>query len=656
MKKGSILAAYATYKELYNKEQYKSSYQILAEFIKYIIKEEGLYEFGVAEIKNHLNKVFEFNLPIAVIQSSLRGIESITRANKRYFVKKEEKEEIEENDDFSIYFKEAEEKNHVIINDLIAFKENREDKKLTNDEKIVLVNDFMTYLFDESSGNSNSEIISSYIMYNSGDKDFNDQLGTIRSGCILYLGLNLNIDNIGSLSEELTLFLDMEILFDIIGYNGIVFQELALDMIKLIQEANKKTKYIKLRYFEETKNEIDDFFLKAEEIVIGKTLMKDNVAMKSITDGCKNSSDVLDKKSDFYSKLKFMYLIKIDERKDYYLDNDIEANLEGIKVNNNYEQSNKFISHINKLRNNKNYNDYYSSKYLFITETGKTLELSKEMTISIKREKNISEKITTFAVNMSFMTNILWYKLNKGFGAKEFPKNLDAVVKAKIVLSNLISQNLSKNYDKYKEDYDKGIITDQQLIARIVCLRDKASRPEDINIENLEESLNFDETHIARYIEERDWQRSCIKSKDERIKQIENDLLKIQDESTDKIGVLERAIKEQSATGIELQETVNQQKLFIEKQKQDTESKNKLIEQLLQERDERIKKIERVKSIFKFLKKLLFRIASYILLLFILYKLAEIIGINLFNNFFGYMSIAGVIINLLAYIKKDLIK
>ena len=36
----SILASYVTYKELSQHGNYKSSYQILAEFIKYIIYEE----------------------------------------------------------------------------------------------------------------------------------------------------------------------------------------------------------------------------------------------------------------------------------------------------------------------------------------------------------------------------------------------------------------------------------------------------------------------------------------------------------------------------------------------------------------------------------------------------------------------------------------
>ena len=74
----------------------------------------------------------------------------------------------------------------------------------------------------------------------------------------------------------------MEVLFDIYGYNGEVFQRLALDLFKLARDANSKEKRVRFRYFEETKAEIDLFFAKAEEIVKGKVLLKDNVAMKAM--------------------------------------------------------------------------------------------------------------------------------------------------------------------------------------------------------------------------------------------------------------------------------------------------------------------------------------------------------------------------------------
>ena len=73
-----ILASYVTYKELSSHGNYKSPYQILAEFIKYIIYEKNLYAFSIGEIKGRVENEFEFYLPDAVLKSALRKIDFVT--------------------------------------------------------------------------------------------------------------------------------------------------------------------------------------------------------------------------------------------------------------------------------------------------------------------------------------------------------------------------------------------------------------------------------------------------------------------------------------------------------------------------------------------------------------------------------------------------
>lgn len=73
-----ILASYVTYKELSSHGNYKSPYQILAEFIKYIICEKKLYAFSIGEIKSRVENEFEFYLPDAVLKSALRKIDFVT--------------------------------------------------------------------------------------------------------------------------------------------------------------------------------------------------------------------------------------------------------------------------------------------------------------------------------------------------------------------------------------------------------------------------------------------------------------------------------------------------------------------------------------------------------------------------------------------------
>ncbi len=453
-----ILASYVTYKELSSRGNYKSPYQILAEFIKYIIYEKKLYAFSIGEIKSRVENEFEFYLPDAVLKSALKKIDFVTYDTTGNYCVNVEKVRV--NGELKKYRNLAENTEISILEQLISFVEEK-NYKLNNREKKELMRAFGSYLIDESNGNKYQEEISSFIIKKSDDKKITEYLNSVREGVILYTGLNYNIDEIGSLKKDLTLYLDMEVLFDIYGYNGEVFQSLALDLFKLARDANSKEKRIRLRYFEETKTEIDLFFAKAEEIVKGKVLLKDNVAMKAITNGCQDVSDISDRKADFYTKLRYSYGIIQDDRDSYYYKSDIAANLEWTfseeeKKDQEVQFAVKMISHINKLRNNKPFYEYTESEAIFITETRKIQEYSRKMVDLISNEIDSGKKMVGYAISMGMITNILWYKLSKGFGNNDFPQNINSVLKAKIVLSNLISQNVSKKFDECKKAYQKG--------------------------------------------------------------------------------------------------------------------------------------------------------------------------------------------------------
>lgn len=75
----SILASYVTYKELYSNENYRSAYQILAEFIKYIISKENIYNFSIPELNKKMRENFGFVLPNAVIKSAVKKLDFIEK-------------------------------------------------------------------------------------------------------------------------------------------------------------------------------------------------------------------------------------------------------------------------------------------------------------------------------------------------------------------------------------------------------------------------------------------------------------------------------------------------------------------------------------------------------------------------------------------------
>lgn len=84
----SILAALATLKSLSDEKKYQSSYQILGEFIKYIIISTPKYAFSAIEMKDQLYDQFGFSIPEAVVKTSLKRINGVSLSDHVYHRRK----------------------------------------------------------------------------------------------------------------------------------------------------------------------------------------------------------------------------------------------------------------------------------------------------------------------------------------------------------------------------------------------------------------------------------------------------------------------------------------------------------------------------------------------------------------------------------------
>ena len=504
----AILASYATFKELYNVGKYRSPYQILGEFIIYVIRIEGIYSFNLSEMQGKLNSIFGFdNLPLAVIRSAVKSIDFLTVSNGSYNVNTQKIKST--NNEFSGYKEFAESSSKELENSLINYA--RENYSGRNIDEKILIREFISYLLDKDFSSYYGEIISKFILSKENDESFREKAQTVREGGILYSGLTYNISEFGSLSENLTLFFDTEILFDIMGYNGKLFQTLAQDLLKLVNTAKIQSKgKIHLRFFKEIKSEIDSFFDSAESIVAGKRNADLSPAMSAIVNGCKNISDVVEKKVKFYEKLKSDYGIVEDTKDSYYLSDEKKYNLEGtslpdsITVDEKTLEALKYCSHINVLRKGMKTADYLKCGYLFVTDTQRAIEVSEAL---IQMEKNKignhdeNENYCEYAKKMSFLTNFLWYKMNRGFGSKQFPSNLDVVIKAKTILSSYVSQRISSTYTDINERFKNGQLTKESAALGIIAMKEKKVLPEEINIDNIDENLDFSKEYIENFIE-----------------------------------------------------------------------------------------------------------------------------------------------------------
>ena len=546
----SILASFSTMKSLVDAQQYQSPYQILAEFIQYIIIKSNLHSFTAIEMKNRLFEVFGFDIPEAVVRTTVRGLQFVKTENRIYHVNPIE---LKDNSAFEEMKAVAEANNTDSIDLLIAFAQETDPSSAIWAD--ALTQEFIAYLLDDqqsTAAGKYTDLIGRFILKNESDEKIQSALTAIREGSILYIGLNHNISETGSLRKPLTLFLGTEVLFSLYGYNGEIYKQLAQDLYDQIKAANVGTKRITLRYFSEVKKEIDDFFASAELIVDGKQLLFDTVAMKAIINGCSTAGDVKVKKADFFHVLQCSYGIMEDDRSSYYENTDDQYNLESLSVDPQQYDSIKFISHINKLRKGRIYPYDLDAEYLIVTNSGITLRASREQVERVMKEQAV-DSACDYAVSVERLTNILWYKLGNGLGRKEYPNNVNAVLKARMLLASKISQNISKLYMETRAQYRAGVITEDQLASRIITLRKKPITPEELTAETIEDSLDFSLEYLTRYEEEVNRNKEALQEKEHLLQVLSDQKDRVISEKDGALAEKEQLIQAQQDRNAELE-------------------------------------------------------------------------------------------------------
>ena len=546
----SILASFSTMKSMVDAKQYQSPYQILAEFIQYIVVKNNLHSFTAIEMKNRLNEVFGFDVPEAVVRTAVRGLKFIKTENGIHHVYSSA---FVNNTSLEEKMAAAEANNSEVINLLITFVQEAESSNAVCVD--ALTQEFIAYLLDDqqlTTSGKYSDLIGRFILKYESDEKVQPALSAIREGSILYIGLNYNINETGNLRKPLTLFLGTEVLFSLYGYNGEIYKQLAQDLFTQIKAANIGTKKIILRYFSDVRKEIDDFFISAEKIVDGKQQLFDTVAMKAIINGCSTSGDIKVKKADFFHVLQYTYGIVEDERSSYYEGDDDPYNLETLSVDPQMYDSMKFISHINKLRKGNIFSDNLDSEYLIVTNSGNTLRASREQVNRVMLERSI-DNTCDYAISVERLTNLLWYKLGNGLGGKDYPTNVNAVLKARTLLASKISHNVSKLYAETRAQFSKGEITEEQLAARIITLRNKPIAPEELTYETIEESLDFSLEYLTRYEEEVNRSKEALQEKDRLLQVLRDENAQVRFEKDSELAEKDREMNEQKTRTAKLE-------------------------------------------------------------------------------------------------------
>lgn len=557
-----LIASLAVFRELFNSE--KDIYGVISVFLSDIIKSQALYTFTLTDITTTFNKIYEFDIPAAVVNTSLGRLDYVEKRQGSFVVNN-----FSLLQDTNINTKQSEillNNNHIIEN-LFRFIEEEKSIELTQTEKETISHSFCSFVLDESNGNQYIEYITAYILKNESDINFKGQLNLIREGVILYSGIKYSNDlnDLGTWRTEMTIFVETEILFHLAGYNGELYKTFVLDFLSYVREINQKAKkkIIHLKYFKESKNEIEGFFTKARYLIEGSKIPNPRItAMVTIVNGCSKPSDVLEKKSDFYTLLK-SYSIEEDTYGKYF---DVENYKYNIVSQELIEKISKeidkdsheylnFLNYISIHRREANPNNFENIRVILLTGNSITLKVAFNDLL-----KDIGH--VPLATHLSFLTNKFWFKLNKGFGKNNLPKSFDIISKAQMVLSKVLSDNVGDKYMELQEQFKKGTISEEQVKSRILDLRNQVRKPEDIKNDVVKDVLSaITEDSLQKFIEEQSYFKNQAKNQAEENVKLKEELVIKKDVEKDFLITKKEVLAEKT----KLAETLIKQKSPLDK-------------------------------------------------------------------------------------------
>ena len=497
MSNKNLLASAALFRALYDNN--KDIYDVISEFVRAYILFNSKWTFNTSECVGGLKETFEFELPEAVVSTCLRkrlkGSGELTLDKGTYSVT----DKFNKQNSIQTDFHSSKSDYGHIIERLIEHLKKYSTQTI---ERSKLEDAFKKYLLNEKLVNDYSAHIAQFLIANQNDPGFKEKVNRIEEGLILYAGIKSTPDlaTLGSWRGNLLVFLDTEHLFSAAGLNGELYKKIFDEFHDLVREVNgKKGKNgrITLKFLEETNDEVHNFFHAAEKIVEqGKNIDPSKTAMISIINGCRYKSDIVEKKRKFESDIDRLG-ISIEERYDYY--KKLECNVESSDTlsrlkeifsaeigDNRIAETLKIFTKINVLRGGESKVPLDLVGSIFLTENGRT------KSIAFSDPIYSNDGSIPFATDIEFLTERIWFKLNKGFGkGGDLPISFDVITKAKLVLSSQLNRSVSDTYRELNNKYERGEIDKENTASLVAELRSKPNRPDDMSELAAEQSIAF---------------------------------------------------------------------------------------------------------------------------------------------------------------------
>ena len=505
--KRKCMASLAVFRDLYNKN--RDIYSVIAEFVKLAIAEKALSSFNLQQMVNIINQEYGFDLPVAVVKRALGKLSFLDNNKSSFAIQQDAVFNADEIRNNTIH-ENAE--NQKAIDSLCEYVQRKIGIELSVKEKTELCNDFCAFIIDDTTASKYGEHILQFIIEQSNDKEFIEQLNQIKQGVVIFVGLNYNADynTIDKLDTPLHIYLDTEIIFHMSGLNGELYKDLFDEFFELVQEINKKAKntIIRLRYFAENRDEIDAFFKIAERIVRKEEqLNPSKQAMCNIVNGCVDASEVVEKKAELFRMLSEKN-ITIDSQEHYYdkeVNWDFLINSESFYEYKDDDTSEKDIDRKVNLLNYISIKRGYKSQSIF-RNVGHILLSANKVTFNIAFAPNVKiDNCVPLATSLSFLTNRFWMALNKGLSNLSTLRSINVITKAQIALSSRINDNVGRLFSQFIEEDKQGKFDTDRKKATLAELHKSSVSPDDLNAENADAYVDvLSVTDINTFIAERE--------------------------------------------------------------------------------------------------------------------------------------------------------
>lgn len=488
-KEYKTLAAYALFYQLH--EQKLTTLDIVKRFARIAVMNSPVSNMTLVQIKALIKEFIGLDMPLAVVSHAVNTCDFMNKVEGTTYFHLIKDISQDERDEYENAIKSNSDNTNLIVEKIGNYISDKLNRSLANTDVLKIQSDLAHVLIKKDGTDGFKPYIQAFIQEHKDDSEIFSILQTISMGLIVFLGLQEdNIEQGGKVFDrKLTLFLDTEIIFNIMGYNGPEFQQLADDFLSQVNDVKREQKYkgsrnenaIRLEYLPEVRYEIDRFFSEAENIRERKGSPTHRTAvLQHILKKCPDTSSVAIMKGDFWLELgkKGISQISCDIPEDSefadiciacndYRDERVEA--ESIPANPLYDdqyQNLSFLNTVNKLRGyTRRKASLDGCGYIIISNTHDLLSKASKILLD-------NDRITyPLALNLFDITSRLWLKLNRGFGVATSMPSLNIAVQASIALRSNFNNMIEEKYNKTVEDYKNNVINKDTLKHRVSALR-----------------------------------------------------------------------------------------------------------------------------------------------------------------------------------------